>query len=261
MVLRCNMRSLLLLVAAAASACGAAPVDMGAAAIAPVTSCPSPTTDNCAMPSGAAWAPRWAMRSSLYMYCFEHCALDFFAENKALGVFDGSVAFDHYFTHQGMPCINGVPQEFAAQDAITLATKATFPGARVIQYRIGTAVPYAEVVHTAMVDHPEWFVRWHHAPTDNGTVCTVPAEAQTGRPGDNCSWPIRAGMYDFSQTIVQSWWLNEIIKPAMRLADGVWIDGDGPDNGAYQCAGNYDFNKLSPPCVDELHRAPAALHN
>lgn len=78
-------------------------------------------------------------------------------------------------------------------------------------------------------------------------MCTVPAEAQTGRPGDNCSWPIRAGMYDFSQELVQQWWVDNIIKPTMRLADGAWIDGDGPDNGAYQCAGNYDFEKLSPP--------------
>ena len=105
---------------------------------------------------------------------------------------------------KGMPCVGGVPQEFAAQDAITLATKATFPGSRIIQYRIGTAVPYAEIVHTAIVEHPEWFVRWHHAPNDNGTVCSVSAEAQTGRPGDNCAWPIRASMYDFSQPLVRS---------------------------------------------------------
>ena len=146
-----------------------------------------------------------------------------------------------------MPCINGIPQEFAAQDAITIATKATFPGARVIQYRIGTAVPYDNIVHSAMVEHPEWFVRWHHAPNDNMTVCTVSPEAQTGRPGDNCAWEIRAGMYDFSQPIVQSWWLQNIIQPVMRLADGAWIDGDGPDNGAYQCAGNYNYDKLLPP--------------
>lgn len=139
---------------------------------------------------------------------------------------------------QTVPCVNGIPQEFIAQDAITVQTKADFPGTRVVQYRIGTAVPYAEVVHTAMVEHPEWFVRWTHPPTNNGSVCTVPPEAQTDRPGDNCSWPVRAGMYDFSQKLVQDWWNANIIAPAMKLADGVWIDGDGPDNGAYQCSGS-----------------------
>jgi len=185
-----------------------------------VVGCPSPTTDGCGMPSGKNWIPRWAMRSSLYTYCFIHCPLAFFKANKNLGVFDGIVAFDHYWTNQGMPCINGIPQEFAAQDAITLSTKADFPGARVIQYRIGTAVPYAEVVHTAMVEHPEWFVRWHHPPNDNMTVCTVSPEARTGRPGDNCSWEIRAGMYDFTQPEVQTWWVDNIIKPTMVYADG-----------------------------------------
>lgn len=212
-----------------------------------VPGCPSPTSDGCGMPTGANWAPRWAMRSSLYTYCFIFCPLEFFKANKQLGVFDGIAAFDHYWTHQGMPCVNGIPQEFAAQDAITVSTKADFPGARVIQYRIGTAVPYAEIVHTAMVEHPEWFVRWHHAPNNNGSVCTVPPEHATGPPYGNCSWEIRAGMYDFSQVEVQTWWVDNIIKPVMTLADGAWIDGDGPDNGAYQCAGNYDFQNLPPP--------------
>lgn len=189
------------------------------------------------------------MRESLYTYCYEHCPLEAFANYSAagLGTFGGVVAVDHYWTHQGMPCINGIPQEFAHQDAFADATKSTFPGTRVLQYRIGTAVPYAEVVHTAMVDHPEWFVRWHHAPNANGSVCTVPPEAQTGRPGDNCDWEIRAGMYDFSQAAVRDWYVNTIIKPVMVHGDGVWLDGDGPDNGAYQCSGSYDFGHLPPP--------------
>ena len=128
-----------------------------------VVQCPSPTTDGCGLPTGANWAPRWAMRSSIYAYCFEVCPLAYFEAHKSLGVFDGVVACDHYWTHQGMPCVDGVPVEFAAQDNITRATKASFPGARVIQYRIGTAVPYDAVVHTAMVDHPEWFVRWRES--------------------------------------------------------------------------------------------------
>jgi len=91
-----------------------------------------------------------------------------------------------------MPCIDGVPQEFAMQDAFALATKARFPGTRMLLYRITDAVPYDAVVHDAMVEHPDWFVRWHHAPNNNGSICVVPPEAQTGRPGDNCSWPIQA---------------------------------------------------------------------
>jgi len=30
-------------------------------------------------------------------------------------------------------------------------------------------------------------------------------------------------------------------------ADGVWLDGDGPDNGAWGCSGSYDFAHLPPP--------------
>lgn len=49
-----------------------------------------------------------------------------------------------------MPCINGIPQEFAMQDAFTLQVKKTFPRAKVLEYRITDAVPYAEVVHDLM---------------------------------------------------------------------------------------------------------------
>ena len=56
-------------------------------------------------------------------------------------------------------------------------------------------------------------------------------EHGTGRPGDNCAWEIRAAAYDFSQQIVREWFLNNIIKPVMVHGDGVWLDGDGPDNG------------------------------
>ena len=62
--------------------------------------------------------------------------LDFFANNTHLGVFAGVVGVDHYHTDQGMPCINGRPQEFEHQDAFAIATKAQFPGTRVLEYRI-----------------------------------------------------------------------------------------------------------------------------
>ena len=169
-----------------------AAVLLGASAAAGPTQCPSPTREGCALPSGPNWVPRWSMRGSLYTYCYETCPVASFVEHAAAGrgVFEGVVATDHYYTKQGMPCVGGIPQEFAHQDAWSRYLKTTFPRVRTLTYRIGTAVPYAEIVHAAMVDHPEWFVRWHHAPQANGSVCVCPPEHETGRPGDNCSWPI-----------------------------------------------------------------------
>ena len=46
----------------------------------------------------------------------------------------GVVGVDHYWTHQGMPCKGGEPQEFAMQDALTLKWKAKFPDLRMLQY-------------------------------------------------------------------------------------------------------------------------------
>jgi hypothetical protein len=192
------------------------------------------------------WPAQWGMRASTYTYCFGQCPLEWLANNTQLGRWAGVVGVDHYWTQQGMPCVDGVPQEFAAQDAFANATKTTFPGARVLQYRITDAVPYAEIVHDAMVQHPEWFVRWHHAPNDNGTVCQMPYE-EHGTTGYNCSWPIKAAAYDWSQPAVQAWYLDNIIKPTMVYGDGAWLDGDGPDNGAYMCSGNYDYGNLPAP--------------
>ena len=146
-----------------------------------------------------------------------------------------------------MPCVDGVPQEFEAQDAFARATKASFPGTRILEYRITDAVPYTKVVHDAMVQHPDWFVRWHHAPNANGSICVVPPEAETNRPGDNCSWPIQAAAYDWNVSDVRDWYFREVIEPVMVAGDGVWLDGDGPDNGAYQCSGSYSWGKLPAP--------------
>jgi hypothetical protein len=206
--------------------------------------CAYPTDKGCGR---LTWPVTWSMRESLYTYCYINCPLDYFDKHRELGVFGGVVGVDHYWTHQGMPCVNGVPQEFEAQDAFARATKASFPGTRILQYRITDAVPYTKVVHDAMVEHPDWFVRWHHEPNSNGSICVVPPEAQTGRPGDNCSWPIQAAAYDFSNPIVRDWFQENIIKPVMVAGDGVWLDGDGPDNGAYQCSGNYDWGRLPAP--------------
>lgn len=175
-----------------------------------------------------AWPPHWSMASSLYTYCFGSCPLQYLAlpNVTALGNFSGLVGVDHYFTQQGMPCIDGIPQEFAHQDAFAVATKTTFPGSRVLEYRILDAVPYAAIVHDLEVAHPEYFVRWTHAPNDNGTICEMPPEHST--TGFNCSWPIRAAAYDWTQDVVRAWFLANIIAPTLHVADGSWTDGDGP---------------------------------
>lgn len=127
-----------------------------------------------------------------------------------------------------MPCINGRPQEFEHQDAFALATKAQFPGTRILEYRITAAVPYAGIVHDAMVAHPDWFIRWHHAPNSNGSICLMPyAEHGTGGPANGCDWEVIAAAYDFTQEVVRSWFLENIIKPVMVHGDGVWLDGCG----------------------------------
>ncbi len=38
-----------------------------------------------------------------------------------------------------------------------------------------------------------------------------------------------------------------LTPPLLPCALSRQFSGDGPDNGAYQCAGNYDFDKLPPP--------------
>ena len=53
--------------------------------------------------------------------------------------------YDHYYTHQGMPCVNGEPQEFQFQDEQTRWQKKVLPKSKVLQYRITDAVPYAKV--------------------------------------------------------------------------------------------------------------------
>ena len=232
------------------------------------------TASQCTGPP--AWAPQWAMRASLYSYCFGSCPLPYLAlpNVTAIGRFSGVVGFDHLFTHQGLPCIDGVPREFDAQDAVAVATKRTFPGSRVLQYvrggrkarsppppptpprtssrslvqRILDAVPYAAIVHDLLSAHPEYFVRWTHAPTDNGTVCEMPPEeGTTGAAGANCSWPIRAAAYDWTQPAVVEWFVENIIAPTLRVADGAWLDGDGPGNGAWACSGTYNRANLPAP--------------
>ena len=77
------MALILLLAAAAVAAAAPSP-----------RQCPSPTSKGCGKPS---WPVTWAMRQSLYTYCFEKCPLAFFANHTDLGVFGGVVGVDHYW--------------------------------------------------------------------------------------------------------------------------------------------------------------------
>jgi hypothetical protein len=99
------------------------------------------------------------MRDSLYSYCFFHCPLDALFTSRQFGLFGGVVGVDHYYTHQGMPCHAGQPDEFKAQDSFAIATKARFPKACVLQYRITDAVPYAPIVHNKMLSDADWMAR------------------------------------------------------------------------------------------------------
>ena len=212
----------------------------GVSTVLAVVQCPSPVQTGCALPT---WDVRWSMRGSLYTYCYQSCPLAFFANHTSMGTFSGVVGVDHYWTKQGMPCLPPAfePTEFANQDAFADATKAVFPGTRILQYRITDAVPYDSIVHDLMIAHPEYFVRW-----DNGTVCQMWFQ-EAGTTGHNCSWEVRAAAYDWSQAVVRTWFLDNIIKPVMKHGDGVWLDGDGPDNGAWGCSGSYDWGKLPAP--------------
>ena len=194
------------------------------------------------------------MAGSGYIYCWERCPIEWLANNTHIGVYSGVLGVDHYWTNQGMPCTNGIPHEFANQNAYTVQQKKRFPRIKVLQYRIPTAVPYEKVVHDLMVNDPDAFVRWHHPPTNNGSMCLMPYEEHKTQ-GYNCSWPIIAAAYDYSQARVQSWWVENVIKPALEVADGVWIDNNGPDNGAGLCSGDWGRPIPSPfPLSTKLNR-------
>lgn len=121
--------------------------------------------------SAPQWEPRWSMAESTYAYCFNNCPLPWLANHTDLGVYGGVVGYDHYYTKQGMPCVNGQPREFALQDEMTTWTKTVFPKAKVLQYRILDAVPYDPVVKNKMLSDPDYFIRWHHGPDANGSIC------------------------------------------------------------------------------------------
>jgi hypothetical protein len=92
-----------------------------------VSQCPDHPTGACAAPP---WAPVYDKSASTYAYCFGNCPLPWLQSHTSLGVWRGLAGVDHYYTGQGMPCVNGQPQEFAAQDRFAVAVKAWSPAIR-----------------------------------------------------------------------------------------------------------------------------------
>ena len=125
------------------------------------------------------------------------------------------VGVDHYFTNQGVPCINGEPHEFQNQRDLSAAMKANFSGIRFMTYRILDAVPYDMVVQNKIVESPEFFVRWMHqagsSASGNESVCYNYVSAcfndptRINDPAHNCSFEIRAAAYDFKNPDVRDW--------------------------------------------------------
>eukprot|EP01045_Picozoa_sp_COSAG04_P022747 COSAG04_NODE_2615_length_3851_cov_1.872601_4_plen_371_part_00 len=177
-----------------------------------------------------------------------------------LNKYAGVVGVDHYWTHQGMPCVGGKPQEFVKQDALTLKWKALFPDMKMLQYRILSAVNYDMVVQDKITSDPDAVVRWKHAPgstaAPNGScpsgfagTCGAGDVCWNGKSGcfndphrinnkaNKCSFPISAAAYNWSNPSLADWFLNDVVKPTLVHADGIWLDGIGPDNGGYMCGG------------------------
>ena len=74
--------------------------------------------------------------------------------------------------------------------------------------------------------------------------------SRINRPSSHCPFEIRAAAYNWIRGIdvianpmpdpapeVLQWYLENVIARTLKVADGAWIDGDGPDNGAWMCSG------------------------
>lgn len=210
------------------------------------------------------------MAGSTYAYCFRGCPMNTIIQNRTrLGLqgFAGVVGVDHYYTKQGMPCVDGKPREFEMQQELAQQWKGIFPEMRFMTYRILSAVPYTMVVQDKIESDPDFFVRWQHqagsAEPGNGSVCYNYVSAcfndptRINDPAHNCSFEIRAAAYNWARkdSAVRDWFVQSIIAPALDYADGVWLDGIGPDNGAYMCAGvccGYGPDN-SPHNLSEIH--------
>ena len=170
------------------------------------------------------------------------------------------VGVDHYWTHQGMPCVDGKPQEFVKQDALTLKWKSAFPTMKMLQYRILSAVNYDMVIQNKIDSDPDAVVRWGatslggagapgKCPSGFSGNCSSGDIAWNGKSGcfndpkrinneaNKCSFHISAAAYNWSNPAMSDWFQKEVVAPTLVHADGIWLDGIGPDNGAYMCAG------------------------
>jgi len=223
----------------------------------------------CGPPVGKKW-DTWSMRASTYTYCYGGCVVDWLMENtEALGLplYAGVVGVDHYWTHQGVPCIDGKPQEFKLQDELAQRWKAKFPDLRMLQYRILSAIPSSMVVQKKILSDEDSVVRWRHEAggtgSGNGSVCynyksgCFNDPKRINSPENKCNFPIRAAAYNWSNPSLGDWFLQKVVKPAMVHGDGIWLDGIGPDNGAYMCAGVCcGFGATNSP----LHQAEIDAH-
>eukprot|EP00041_Stephanoeca_diplocostata_P042145 m.10382 g.10382 ORF g.10382 m.10382 type:complete len:415 (+) comp7374_c0_seq1:99-1343(+) len=211
--------------------------------------CTDGGSGGCSPPVGEKW-DHWDMAHSTYTYCFHGCPMDFFINNSDSlpNPFAGVVGVDHYFTLQGMPCVDGKPQEFAHQDALTQKWKSVFPEMRFLQYRILSAVTYDMVIQNKVLTDHDAVVRWRHAPGSettpgNDSVCynyiseCFNDPTRINDPAHNCSFHISAAAYNWTNPTLAQWFIDEVVAPTLVHADGIWLDGIGPDNGAYMCSG------------------------
>jgi hypothetical protein len=56
-------------------------------------------------------------------------------------------------------------------------------------------------------------------------------------PAHNCSFDIRAAAYNWNNPAVGDWYLENVLYPSLVHCDGIWLDGNGYDNGAWMCSG------------------------
>jgi hypothetical protein len=114
-------------------------------------------------------------------------------------------------------------------------------------------------VRDKMLSSPDFFVRWTHnngSFVANGSICQNFASgcfnnmSRLNNPAHRCPFVVRAAAYNWIRNVdvaadpqplpdpaVLSWYLTHVINRTLRVADGAWIDGDGPDNGAWMCSG------------------------
>ena len=181
------------------------------------------------------------MAGSTYTYCYHGCVVDWLFNNtKPLGLpeYGGVVGVDHYWTHQGMPCVDGKPQEFVKQDALAIKWKSQFPTMRMLQYRILSAVNYDMVIQDKITTDPTSVIRWSHTPGKSG-ICWNDKSGcfndpkRINNPANKCSFHISAAAYNWTNPSLASWFIKEVVAPSLVHGDGIWLDGIGPDNGAY----------------------------